>query len=143
MKDASESTLLDLIVALRGEAPRALFAHGWFIFPRRGRAVKAAEALLASIGISTRVTGLMLRVEREYSIVLHFSGDVPVAAVIAPEGGERLIFKAREAVVVAPYGHAYFELYTLLQRRLEESENDYWSPWWPSPDPQSLTWFKT
>jgi len=142
MVDAPESALLDLIVALRDEAPRALLAHGWFIFPRRGRAAKAAEALLASIGISTRVARLMLRMEHEYSIVLHFSGDVPVAAVITPEGGERLVFKAREAVVVAPYGHAYFELYTLLQRRLEESEDEYWSPWWSSLDPQSLMWFK-
>jgi len=116
-----ELSVAKLIWALRYEAPRARLSGRWFIFPKNGWAVRAAERLFTSLGHPLGLENeVKLRLMHDHVSILHLSGDRPLFAVIVPEGGDRLVLWTRGAKIVAPYDHAYFELYTLLWKRMRQ-----------------------
>jgi len=116
-----ELAVAKLIWALRHEAPRARLSGGWFHFPRRGWAVKAAEKLFTLLGHPLGLKNeAKLKLTRDYVSILHLSGKKPMMAIIMPEGGERLMFMARGLSITAPYDHAYVELYMLLWKRMRQ-----------------------
>jgi len=116
-----ELAVLKLIWALRYEAPKARLSGKRFYFPKNSWSVKAAEKLFASLGHPLgQKNELSLMVKHDYVTLLHLSGERPLFAVIVPEGGDRLVLWTRSAKIVAPYDHAYFELYALLWKRMRQ-----------------------
>jgi len=116
-----ELAVVKLIWTLRYEAPKARLSGGWFRFPRKGWAVKAAERLFTALGHPIgRSNDLSATLKRDYVTVLYLSGRRPMMAIITPEGGERLVLSARGAKVEAPYDRAYVEFYVLLQRGMRQ-----------------------
>jgi len=116
-----ELAVVKLVWAMRHEAPKARLSGKWFYFPRNGWTVKAAERLFTSLGHPLGLENeVKLRLERDYVSILHLSGDRPLMAVIMPKDGNRLMFMTRGATIVAPYDHAYVELYALLWKRMHQ-----------------------